>query len=81
MIVQLEINTTRRFPHGDFNGFDGRWEPGRHVQGTSRGVLVRLRRNERLNHDGQEWDGSLVSVVELRQWHDGSVTVERVMER
>ena len=52
----------------------------------NRGTVVLLGRRERLvwtqpNGDVQTWYGAYTSTVELRVWHDGSVTVEREADR
>lgn len=55
------------------------WEPVRSVEMTidNRGAAVALRRKQRLVWGEKVWYGLDYSYVELRVWHDGSITVEQ----
>lgn len=79
--LTIECNPTRMLPRGDFNGHDGSWEPRRWVAIGSRGVIVHLRHNERMHFDGQTFEGIFTRSVEIRRWHDGSLTIEREVDR
>jgi hypothetical protein len=47
----------------------------------NRGLVARLRRNQRLVWDDRIWYGVDFRQVTLRVWHDGSISVEYEVER
>lgn len=59
------------------------WHHVRTIEMTveNRGAAVQLRRSERLVWDDLIWYGAWTRYVELRVWHDGSITVEAEVNR
>lgn len=47
----------------------------------NRGAVIRLRRNQRAVWGDRQWLGLDYRLIELRVWHDGSVSIEREVER
>ena len=68
-------------PNQDVENLD--WHPALTVEMTveNRGAAVRLRRNERLVWGDRIWYGYVTRYVELRVWHDGSISVEAEEDR